>query len=543
MAVETEGGTQETTSGSAPSDSLDHSDAPSRTRVSRPRNLVRALLWLLSHTRRSICRAEVDAVNEPPEPWWSRRLSLVLMGEVIVLYVAAFSIWTNRIHDALGTFGFDLGIFDQGMWLLSRFKEPFITIMGVHLFGDHTSFILLPLVPLYWIAPSAKVLLVAQSAALGLAAFPLYLIGKEKLKNGWLALAVSVAYLAHPATAWANFEQFHPDVFMAPLVLTAIYLMLKHRWRWFLVTVVALLLVKENVPLLTLPLGLYVALKHNRKVGLFTMGLSIVWWSVNIWLVLPYLNGVGQTLDAVKIPFGGFSGLINTLLTRPSKVIAHLIGPEKPWYLWQLFAPFGLVALLAPLAVLIASGLLLLNLMVDWWYGYHIQYHYQTAIVPVLAAATVFGIARLKSRSARRVVTAWIVVSALASGYLWGPTPLARQPAPIGDPFSPAVVAIKRAAKLVPDTARVSAYYSYVPLLSHRTYIYEFPTPWRAANWSDGSKDGTELPEASEVEYIVLPADPTVFDEGARATLDRILPQFTTMHQDSYVRVLRRTTP
>ena len=49
--------------------------------------------------------------------------------------------------DAFQQPGFDLGIFDQGIWLLSRFKSPFVTIMGLNLFGDHASYILLLLRP------------------------------------------------------------------------------------------------------------------------------------------------------------------------------------------------------------------------------------------------------------------------------------------------------------------------------------------------------------------------------------------------------------
>ena len=44
---------------------------------------------------------------------------------------------------------FDVSIFDQGVWLLSRFQEPFVTVRGLDLFADHSSYILIPLVPLY----------------------------------------------------------------------------------------------------------------------------------------------------------------------------------------------------------------------------------------------------------------------------------------------------------------------------------------------------------------------------------------------------------
>ena len=69
-----------------------------------------------------------------------------------------------------------MGIFDQGVWLLSRFHAPFVTVMGRNLFGDHTSFILLLAVPLYWIWPHAQTLLVLQTCLLAAAAIPIYLL-------------------------------------------------------------------------------------------------------------------------------------------------------------------------------------------------------------------------------------------------------------------------------------------------------------------------------------------------------------------------------
>ncbi|MDQ3980803.1 MAG: DUF2079 domain-containing protein, partial [Actinomycetota bacterium] len=116
----------------------------------------------------------------------------------IVAYIWLFASWTMRHHDGLGTQAFDFGLYDQGVWLLSRFKRPFVTLMGRNLFGDHTSFILLPFVPVYWLIPSGKVLLFSQAAALGLGALPTFLLAREKLRHEMLAAGIAVAYLLHP---------------------------------------------------------------------------------------------------------------------------------------------------------------------------------------------------------------------------------------------------------------------------------------------------------------------------------------------------------
>jgi hypothetical protein len=99
--------------------------------------------------RRSLNRASAAPVRDRTAISSSVAARWILVAATAG-YVILFSFWTLRNHYGFGTFGFDLGIFDQGMWLLSRFKEPFVTVRGLNLFGDHTSFILLPLVPFYW---------------------------------------------------------------------------------------------------------------------------------------------------------------------------------------------------------------------------------------------------------------------------------------------------------------------------------------------------------------------------------------------------------
>jgi len=58
-----------------------------------------------------------------------------------------------------------LGIFDQGVWLRSRLKDPFVTIRGLPLFGDHASSILVLVAPLYWLWPDPRLLLRLQLSA------------------------------------------------------------------------------------------------------------------------------------------------------------------------------------------------------------------------------------------------------------------------------------------------------------------------------------------------------------------------------------------
>ena len=254
--------------------------------------------------------------TEELQPVERNDVAWMVLLAVAVVYTFLTARWALRNHDGFGTLGYDLGNFDQGVWLLSRFERPFITILGRNLFGDHTSFVLLPFVPVYWVMPSAKALLVAQSYALGLSAIPVYLIARESLRHELLAAGVAVAFLAHPVLGWTNFDQFHPDAFEIPLLLFAFWFMLRRRWTPFLVCVGAVLLVKEDVPLLTFALGVYVAARHHRRIGLVVSAVSAAYFVVMLGLVKPSL-GVPGSFQVGRIPFGGYGGLVRTAFTRP----------------------------------------------------------------------------------------------------------------------------------------------------------------------------------------------------------------------------------
>ena len=56
----------------------------------------------------------------------------------------------HRWH-GLGFGAFDIGIFDQALWLLANGHEPFVTLRGLHVLGDHASYLLYLMAPLYWL--------------------------------------------------------------------------------------------------------------------------------------------------------------------------------------------------------------------------------------------------------------------------------------------------------------------------------------------------------------------------------------------------------
>jgi len=451
-------------------------------------------------------------------------------------YIWLFAYWTTRNHDGLGTQAFDFGIYDQGLWLLSRLKSPFVTVMGRQLFGDHTSFILLPLVPIYMLIPSAKVLLICQALVLGIAGVPAFLLAREKLRDEMLAALLAAAFLIQPVLGWTNLEHFHPDVFEVPLVLFALWFMVKHRWVPYFFCVVLLLLVKEDVVLFAIPLGIYVAVKHNRAVGLATCAAGAVYAGVAVGWILPALNGVGS-LNGWRIPFGGPSGLVRTSIAHPGQVISYLTTHDRLWYLWQLFAPLALVALAAPGVLWIGAGALGSNMLSNFLYQYNIHYHYSTIVLPVIVAATIFGVASWPAQADRRTLVAVVVGASLVGAYLWGPTPLGRHEAYIANPGGAMVTSFHQAARMLPADAVVSTSYAWLPQIDHREQVYMFPNPWKASYWGTFKQEGQRLPQSDQVQYLLLPSQ---LDPEPKAVFDAIKEGFDVLYDQEGVVLLRR---
>lgn len=476
----------------------------------------------------------------------SRAARIVLLVGVVA-YVGFYLTWTLSNYGNFATYGFDLGIHDQAVWLLSKGQSPFITIHGNPYFGDHLSWIMFGIVPLYWLLPSAKVLLVIQTLALGLAAVPAFLIAREKLRSEWLASAIAWAYLLNPLIGWTNLENFHPDAFEVPLVFLAFLFALRGRWRGFFAAIVFMMLVKEDAPLLVVGLGVWVALRYNRRVGVGGAALAALWLFINFRFLLPALSGTGSLAHYVsqhsgRIPFGGLGGFVRTLVTRPWKVVAAAFGPDRPLYYLQVFAPTAFLPFLSPSTLAAVAAPLVANGLSTFWYQHSIQYHYGTLVVPGLLVAAVLGIAHAYPRL-RKVLVGLMVVAAMLSMWLWGPALGSRQPGHWATPPPAYTQAAHAAMELVPPQAVISVNTHFVTHLDHRLEIYQFPNPWLLTNWGDGKTTGQSLPDrAARVRYVLVPRD---LDTRSRGVFDRLVAsgEFRVTYDQGGVVLLERSEP
>ncbi|WKZ82531.1 MAG: DUF2079 domain-containing protein [Acidimicrobiia bacterium] len=434
-------------------------------------------------------------------PW---RLALAL---VIVWWVWNFTHTMLRTHHGLGTGNYDLGLHEQGVWLLSRLEAPFVTLMGRNLFGDHASFVLLLLAPVFRLFPATGTLFFVHVLALAAGSIPVWLLARRLLQSEAAATVLAVGYLAGPAPGGISLEHFHPDAFLPFLVGMAIWFAHESRWAPYWVFVALALLVKEDVALVMIPVGVWVAWRRNRRVGLATVGASVAASAAGI-LVIYALTGVAFP-NSWRLPFGGFAGLLAATLTRPWEVVAHAFEGRRLDYLWQLTASFGGIFLRAPEIALTSSLVLASNLLSTFPYQHDIEFHYTAAALPGLAMGTVYAVGRFRA-AIRPFVLGFVLSAAMVSGYLWGDFAFSRAPELNWYPDHPNAVAARELIPLVPGDSSVAAHWSITPHLARRREVYMFPTPFSALLYgppgmaSQRALEGMRLPQADTVEYVFI---------------------------------------
>jgi uncharacterized membrane protein len=354
-----------------------------------------------------------------------------------------------------------------------------------------------------------------------------------------LALVAVVAYLFHPALSWTALENFHPDAFLAPLIALAVWSALSTRWGWFAAAVLAILATKEDAALVVAGIGVWVALRIDRRRGIVTAVVTVWVMVLLLWAVMPAINGV-PFRNEWRLPFGGWSGLVTTALTRPHEFVGHLLSGERPLYLLQVLLPVGFVALLRPGIAAIAAAPLGVNLLSTFWYQSQIEYHYSVQLVPLVALGAVWSITRIEPRR-RRVLAVLVATCAVASAWVWSPLPGMRIDAPAYSAASPPAVAAREVVRRVPADAVVSAWHGLTAHLARRERIYLFPVPFeRLLYGMDPFARGDRLDFVDDVTHVVLPVE---LDDELAAVWERERGDFEIVFGNEWWALYRRLVP
>jgi len=233
------------------------------------------------------------------QPHSQRRwLARGIVGLLIVLYIAVLSALSVARHNAFETLAFDLGNYDQAVWNTAHGRLlRFTNVEGLTTrLAQHVEPILLPVSLSYLLHESPKTLLVVQTVAVALGAWPVYLLAREKMQSEFGGVVFALAYLLFPALESANLFDFHAVTLAPVFLLSAFYFLEKQMYLWSFIFAILAMSCKEDIPLLVAMMGAYAfLLRRERKFGALMVVIALVWFCVAFYIIIPHANPGGES--------------------------------------------------------------------------------------------------------------------------------------------------------------------------------------------------------------------------------------------------------
>jgi uncharacterized membrane protein len=466
-----------------------------------------------------------------------------VLGAMVVGWSTVFIVLGWLRHTRFATYSFDLGIYDQGVWLLSRFHDPFVTVRGLELFGHHVNPILLAFVPFYWLGAGPLFLLSAQVLVQATGAIAVYLLARDRIHDRWLAVALAAVLLLNPTYQYLTWEFFHPDALAIAPLLFAYWAARTARWRWFVVFAVVAAACKEDVALALAVMGVLIAVRGRRRIGVVVVAASLAWYAFATRVVIPLSNGIGPFYDTFFGDLGKNPIEVGThLATHPRETVELATESDRVSYYEMMFAPVAFLPLLALPTLLIAGPMLAVNVFSSFPYTREIRYHYSSLVLVGIILATVEAVAWVGHRrpGLLRFLVGLVVATSLAATVAWGPSPISvKYHSGIWALAADRQAAKDAAVARIPDGEATSAIYNLLPHVAHRQQIYDFPVPWRNVNWG---VHGEHLAHPADVRWILV--DRREIGAEDRALLARLLVrQFDIVYERDDIVVAKRVRP
>jgi len=287
--------------------------------------------------------------------------------------------------------------------------------------GSHASPLLYALLPLYALAPGVPTLFALQAAALALVLPGAWALGRARL-GAWAALVLALALALHPAIRTTTWD-VHAEAFAPAWLVGALALRLAGRRLLALGLLLVAMSAKENVGLVAVAWGALCLLTPGRRLeGLGVAALGLAWIAWASWVIIPGFGGDMACRSLLRYEHlgAGFGQILLAPLVRPAAFWGTLLSPTSAVYLLGLLAPLAFLPLLSWRGMLLASPILLMNLLSRFGPTTAIEQHYDMLALPGLVWGTIEGLGRLAAwsgvpptRPGRLVPAALVLLAAL----------------------------------------------------------------------------------------------------------------------------------
>ncbi|MBU0630289.1 MAG: DUF2079 domain-containing protein [Candidatus Margulisbacteria bacterium] len=401
----------------------------------------------------------------------------------IILFTIFFTGFRMMQHYTFNNNALDDGFNDNLIWNTIHGKFMYSDIKGSSTLGDHLELATLLFIPFYLLGLGPFILFFGQTLLIGLGALPIYWQARDSLGESPFVWLMPLAYLLYLPTVNITFQGYYPIALCITPLLFATYYLLRGRYLPFLLWLGLAMLCQENIYLVAAFFGLYIlGFKKEKLAGglLFISGLALFILAISV--IIPHFNTGGSYVYYERYAYLGNSlpAMVMTIAARPLYVLAHVITPEKIWFIVGLFLPVAFLSFRRPALLIPALPIFAINLLSSYRDMYQLGTRYPSAIVPFVFMTAILGLATVQPGEIRRMgrikttMVLFMVLSTLYffAGFYWRYTVI-TEPVKEGHQL----------LRQVPADAAISALGNLYPHLSHREKIWLFPKNWEKSDY------------------------------------------------------------
>ncbi|OIJ91256.1 hypothetical protein BIV24_16130 [Streptomyces colonosanans] len=406
-----------------------------------------------------------------------------MAGALFVMYAVV----SLRLHQRMLTSSYDLGIFEQVVRSYAEGHLPVSEVKGQDfpVLGDHFSPILALVAPFYWVWQGAETLLVVQAALLAVSVVPLTLWARRALSAPAGAIIGACYGLSWGIASGVGYD-FHEVAFAVPLLAFSLAALGSGRLAAAACWALPLLCVKEDLGLTVLVIGLVIAWRGDRTLGMLTAAAGLVGTALTVFMILPAFSPSGsfaywflveKASGAPRVPGdpGTTGGSAGSLLDVLQRVTIGLVTPQTKVTTFALtLAPTVFLALRSPL-LWVALPTLVWRFASNNGLHWGTAYHYSLVLMPIVFAAFIDALVRRETsgRSLRR----YLAGSAAIALVILPSFPLYQLVQPDTWQTDPRVTVARRLMDKIPDGATVQASNALVPQLTGRDSVSLYGAP------------------------------------------------------------------
>jgi predicted membrane protein DUF2079 len=246
--------------------------------------------------------------DQPREPGVGYVRRFAALGVLVAVFFVIYALIGLTRHWQFRSSAYDLGIYDQLVWHLSRFEPPTSSVRGMrNLFADHVNAVWILLTPTYWIAPAVETLITAQAFLFAISIIPIHAFA-DQLHGRRMAVTFSIAYGLFWGLQRAAEFDVHEYAF-APLVIgLSILALARQAWPLLWASQFGMILIKEDLIPLVVFEGMLLVAMGERKRGIAVTATGLLAFVFIVGWLMPR---IGQA-DRFE-----YTHLYDAVLSRP----------------------------------------------------------------------------------------------------------------------------------------------------------------------------------------------------------------------------------